>query len=115
MGTLVKASGTWVLQPVAREPRMDLDMQAGIYALELLVTQLISEHLRTVPDARGQTRWAREHLHAAAEALAVTCDTLDEEARLRVGIKSEVARILDEALMKAQATPLIPRSWEAGS
>jgi hypothetical protein len=46
-----------------------MDMAARIDALDLLTTQLISEYLRTVPDAGAQTKWARGHLHAAAEAL----------------------------------------------
>jgi hypothetical protein len=46
-----------------------MDVAARIYALDLSTTQLISEYLRSVPDAGAQTKWARGHLHAAAEAL----------------------------------------------
>jgi putative SOS response-associated peptidase YedK len=64
---------------------MDVEMRGRMYALELLTTQLISEYLRTVPDAPAQTKWAKGHLHEAAETLAVETESLDDEARLRVG------------------------------
>jgi hypothetical protein len=93
---------------------MDVEMRGRMYALELLTTQLISEYLRTVPDAAAQTKWAKGHLHEAAETLAVETESLDDEARLRVGMKGHVNRILDAALLRAQATPLIPRVWDTG-
>jgi hypothetical protein len=93
---------------------MDVEMRGRMYALELLTTQLISEYLRTVPDAPAQTKWARGHLHEAAETLTVEAESLDDEARLRVGIKGNLNRILDAALLRAQATPLIPRVWDSG-
>jgi hypothetical protein len=97
---------------------MDVEMRGRMYALELLTTQLISEYLRTVPDAAAQTKWAKGHLHEAAETLAVETESLDDEARLRVGMKGHVNRILDAALLRAQATPLIPTAslgrWARG-
>jgi hypothetical protein len=93
---------------------MDAEMRGRVYALELLTTQLISEYLRTVPDPAAQTTWARGQLHGAAETLAVEAESLDDEARLRVGIKGHVTRILDAALLRTQATPLIPRVWDTG-
>jgi hypothetical protein len=92
------------------EALMEIELQARVYALELLTTQLISEYLRTVPDPAAQAKWAREHLHGTVDVLTVEVDTLDDEARLRVGIKSEVSRILEMALVRASATPLVPRS-----
>ena len=35
--------------------------------------------------------------------------SLDDETRLRVGINGHLSRILDPALLRAEATPLIPR------
>jgi hypothetical protein len=64
---------------------MEVEMSGRVYALELLTTQLISEYLRTVPDAAAQTKWARGHLHEAAEIVAI------------------------ETELRAQAKPLIPR------
>jgi hypothetical protein len=93
---------------------MDVEMSGRVYALELLTTQLISEYLRTVPDAPAQTKWARGHLHEAVETLAVETESLDDEARLRVGIKGHLNRILDAALLRSQAIPLIPRVWDTG-
>ena len=97
-----------------RWPGPGIEMRGRLCALELLTTQLISEYLRTVPDAPAQTKWARGHLHEAAETLAVETESLDDEARLRVGIKGHLNRVLDTALLRAQATPLIPRVWDAG-
>jgi hypothetical protein len=57
---------------------------------------------------------AVQHLHRSAEALSVACDNLDEEARLRASVKDEVTRILNAALARAQAIPLLPPSWETG-
>jgi hypothetical protein len=93
---------------------MEIEQRARVYALELLITQLISEYLRTVPDPRGAGQWAREHLHGAADVLIVATETLDDQARLRVGIKSEVTRVLDDALARAKATPLTQRSSDMG-
>jgi hypothetical protein len=93
---------------------MDHDIKARLYALELLTTQLISEYLRTVPDPAAQTRWARENLHHLADGMTVETETLDEEARLRVGIKEDVSCILEAALARAKATPLRPPSNETG-
>jgi len=90
-----------------------LDPGTRVHALELLTTQLISEYLRTVPDAAAQTKWAREHLRGAADAMAIETESLDDEARLRVSIKGEVSRILDAALVRA--TPLAQRSRQAGA
>ena len=55
---------------------MDVEMRGRMYALELLTTQLISEYLRTVPDAPAQTKWARGHLPEAAETLTVEAEEL---------------------------------------
>lgn len=93
---------------------MDVEMNGRIYALELLTMQLISEYLRSVPDAVAQTKWARGHLHGAAESLVIETESLDDEARLRIGIKGHIDRILNAALLRAQTTPLIPRVWDTG-
>jgi hypothetical protein len=93
---------------------MDLETKARVYALELLTTQLISEYLRTVPDATTQTKWAREHLHRLADGMVVETESLDEEARLRLSIKADVSAILETALVRAKATPLRPPSYETG-
>jgi hypothetical protein len=93
---------------------MDLDMTARVLVLELLTTQLISEYLRTVPDPAAQTKWARQHLHLLADGMPVETESLDDEARLRVGIKEGLTNILGTALTRAQATPLRPPSYESG-
>ena len=93
---------------------MDLEMCARAYALELLVTQLISEYLRAVPDPPAQAKWARAHLHDAAETLAIEAESLDDEARLRIGIKEKLTRILEAALTRAQAISPPLRSWDTG-
>jgi hypothetical protein len=59
---------------------MDVEMRGRMYALELLTTQLISEYLRTVPDAAAQTKWARGHLHEAAETLMVETESLSSDS-----------------------------------
>lgn len=63
-------------------------MTARVYALELLITQLTPEYLRTVPDAPAQAKWARGHRQGTAEALGTEPDSADNEARLRAGIFS---------------------------
>jgi hypothetical protein len=93
---------------------MDLEMKGRIYALKLLITQLISRYLRTVLDPAAQAKWAREHLHRVADGMAVATESLDEEARLRVSINADVSGILETALARAKATPLHPPSYETG-
>jgi hypothetical protein len=93
---------------------MDREMRSRVYALELLTTQLISEYLRTVPDPKAQASWARTHLHEAAATMPVDAVGFDEEARLRVGIKEQVTRILDTALSRALAAPEVSRDWGTG-
>jgi hypothetical protein len=93
---------------------MDLEMRSRVYALELLTTQLISEYLRTVPDPKAQANWARALLHESAETLRIDADGLDEEARLRIGIKEQVTRLLDAALSRALAEPRVSREWGTG-
>jgi hypothetical protein len=96
------------------EGAVEIELKTRVYALELLTTQLISEYLRSVADPAQQARWARQHLHHAADALPIFTDNLDEEAQLRSGVKAEVSRILEAALARAQTTPLLPRSWDIG-
>ncbi|HEX7970072.1 MAG TPA: hypothetical protein VF502_17745 [Stellaceae bacterium] len=93
---------------------MESPLRARIYALELLTTQLISEFLRATPEPAKQAEWAREHLQRLAEIHPVESDSLDDEARLRVGIKEDIGRILAAALARAQTLPLRPRSWDIG-
>jgi hypothetical protein len=91
---------------------MDIETTARIYALELLVTQLISEYLRSVADPEEQARWATDHLRGAAEAMPVQAAGLDEEARIRLRVKDDVSGILAAALARAKAIPLRPPSWD---
>jgi hypothetical protein len=55
---------------------MDLEMKGRIHALVLLITQFISEYLRTVPDPAAQTKWAREHLLQLAHGTPVETESL---------------------------------------
>ncbi len=93
---------------------MESALRARIYALELLTTQLISEYLRTTPEPVRQAEWARDHLQRLAEVHPLESESLDDEARLRLGIREDLGRILDAALARAQALPLRPRSWDIG-
>lgn len=93
---------------------MEAPLRARIYALELLTTQLISEYLRQTPEPARQAEWARDHLQRMAEIHPVESESLDDEARLRVLLREDIARILDAALARAQALPLRPRSWDIG-
>jgi hypothetical protein len=86
---------------------MDLDVKVRVYALELLTTQLISEYLRTVPDPAPQTKWARQHLHLLVDGMPVETESLDDEARLRVGIKEGLSNVRDMALARAQTPQTI--------
>jgi hypothetical protein len=88
---------------------MDLDMRSHVYVLELLATQLISEYLRTVHDPKAQESWARTQLHEVAETMLVDAQGFDDEARLRLGIKEQVTRILGTALLRTLAVPPISR------
>lgn len=88
--------------------------EARVYALELLTAQLISEYLRTVPDPAAQAKWARDHLHHLADGMPLETESLDEEARLWVGIKTKESGILETALAPARVTPLRPPSYETG-
>ena len=67
-----------------------------------------------VPDPVAQTKWARGYLHGAAEALSIETESLDQEARFRIGIKGHIDRVLNAARLRARATPLIRRSWDIG-
>ncbi len=93
---------------------MESPLRARIYALELLTTQLISEYLRATPEPAKQAEWARDHLQRLAEIHTVESDSLDDEARLRLAIREDIAGILDAALARAQSLPRRPRSWDIG-
>ena len=93
---------------------MDIEAKARLHAIELLVTQLISEYLRMVPDPRGQVAHAGEQLHRTAQQIPIDAADLDEEARLRVRIQDVVDEILQAALRQVQAIPAAPRSWRDG-
>jgi hypothetical protein len=67
-----------------------------------------------VPDPAAQTKWARQHLHLLADGMPVETASLDDEARLRVGIKEGLTNILGTALARAQTIPLRPPSYETG-
>jgi hypothetical protein len=91
---------------------MGAGLKSRIYALELLTTQVISEYLRSVPDPAAQAQWAKQHLHALADALRVEANGFDDEARLRVGIKADISRIIDDVAARAQTIPLRQPSYD---
>lgn len=88
---------------------MSIEIEARVHAFELLLTQLISEYLRGVPDSRQQAAYAREQLARAAAQMPLPSRSLDEEAKLRVRIEEEVARVLDAALQRTVTIPLYTR------
>jgi hypothetical protein len=93
---------------------MEIETTTRLYALELLTTQLIAEYLRSVPDPDGQANWAKRQLHGAADGMAIEMASLDEEARLRLGVKDNVTRILGAALARAKATPFRQPPYDTG-
>jgi hypothetical protein len=93
---------------------MDLDAAARLRAIELVVTQLVAEHLRSVPDPAEQATRAVERLHATADAMPLDAASLDEEARLRVAIKTCVTDFLDAAVKLARAATAPARDWHKG-
>jgi hypothetical protein len=93
---------------------MDVEDKARMLALELLLTQLIAEQLRAVPDPEAQQRSAGAQLARAADELSLATESLDEEARLRVRIKEKVSAILEAALAAARAAPRQARDWQRG-
>jgi hypothetical protein len=82
---------------------MDLDAAARLHGIELVLTQLVAEHLRSVPDPADQATRAVERLHATSDTMPLDTASLDEEARLRVGIKACVTEIVDAAVRLARA------------
>jgi hypothetical protein len=50
---------------------MDAELKARTHALELLITQVISENLRAVPNPTAQAQLAKLHLQAPVDALRV--------------------------------------------
>jgi hypothetical protein len=65
-----------------------------------------------VPDPAAQAQWAKQHLHALADALRVDADGFDDEARLRVGIKADISRIIGDAAARAQTIPFRRPSYD---
>ena len=68
-------------------------------------------HCRQSPDSQD---YSATGTASAADAMAVETASLDEEARLRVGIKEDVTRILAAALARAKTTPLRPPPYDIG-
>jgi hypothetical protein len=69
-----------------------------VYALEMLVTQIIAEQFQSVPGARERPRDARDCLSALVDQMQFDGMMLDEEARLRPRVRECVNDILDVAL-----------------
>lgn len=85
---------------------MDIETTARMHAHELILTQLISDFLSTVPDPREQVKHARERLTRAVDEMTFNALTLDEAARLRVRMQEGVSEILDAALQRTVVVPL---------
>jgi hypothetical protein len=50
-----------------QEANMEIDFAARLYVLEVLITQLISEHLRTAPDPDRRVEWVKDWLNRRFE------------------------------------------------
>ncbi|HXQ50422.1 MAG TPA: hypothetical protein VN802_04950 [Stellaceae bacterium] len=84
---------------------MDIEELARLYALELLVTQLIGEQLEATPDPQEQCGRARWQLGALVEKMRFADLTLDDEARLRLRVRERVFDVLDTANRRAIGSP----------
>jgi len=92
---------------------MEIDLAARVHAVELLTTQLVSEYLRSFPDAAARALSARGELSRLADNLSLGSDRPDEAARLQAAIKHELARLLDGALARAEGMKLQQPSYPA--
>ncbi len=83
---------------------MDLDAQARLHAIELLVAQLIAESFRHREDRAEAAGKALQHLLPIIGKLPLPDANLDEEATLRVRIQDAASRILKAAMTRLDET-----------
>jgi|SRR5271156_4860359 len=91
---------------------MDIQTTARLSALELLMTELLSAHLLTVPAAEFEVTWANDHLREAVDAMPIGNGTARDVAMLRAAVKDDLSRILKAAL--AQAKGVGRQRWDVG-
>jgi hypothetical protein len=89
---------------------MDIQMTARLSALELLITELLSARLLTVPDAELEVTWAIDHLSNVADAMPIGNGTAKDATTLRAAVKDDLSRILKAALVQAKEVGL--QRWD---
>jgi hypothetical protein len=87
-------------------------MTARLYALELLITELLSAHLLTVSDSELEVAWAIDHLRDVVDAAPIGNSAAGDVVTLRAAAKDDLSRILKRALAQAKQVGL--QRWDSG-
>ena len=81
---------------------MHLQTTARLQALELLITELLSAHVLTVPDSALEVSGAIDRLCNVADAMPIGNGSAKDKATLRAAVKDDLSRILKAALAHAK-------------